>query len=289
MNTRRLIVSLITSALLVVVAFGGAGEALSRPATGSVGPPPPDLHATSVVVRTASGGAISGWLVPGQPQSGVVLLLHGVRSDRRQMIERARLLSSLGYSAFLIDLPAHGESTGDRITFGVREAEGVRAALDYLRQHLPGERIGVIGVSLGAASAVLAKSAPAPEAVVLESMFPTISEAVSDRLVRQLGPAGRYLAPPLLWQLPLRLGLSPEEIQPIKDIPSLNAPVLIASGTADEHTTLAESKHIFEAAREPKQFWSVEGAAHVDLYKHGPKAYRETVLPFLAKHLRNGV
>lgn len=289
MNIRRLIVSLFISVLLVAAAFGGAGEALSRPATGSVGPAPLDLHATSVVIRTASGGAVSGWLVLGRPRSGAVLLLHGVRSDRRQMIERARLLSGLGYTAFLIDLPAHGESTGDRITFGVREAEGVRAALDYLRNRLPGERIGIVGVSLGAASAVLAKAVPSPDAVVLESMFPTIAEAVSDRLVRQLGPAGRYLAPPLLWQLPLRLGLHPEQIQPIMDIPSLNAPVLIASGTADEHTTLAESKRIFEAAREPKQFWAVEGAAHVDLYRHGPKAYQSTVLPFLEKHLRSGI
>lgn len=289
MKTRRLTVSLITSALLVAVAFGGVGETLSRPAAGSVGAPPSDLHATSVVIHTASGGSVSGWFVSGKPRSGAVLLLHGVRSDRRQMVERARLLNGSGYSALLIDLPAHGESTGDRITFGAREAEGVTAALSYLRQQLPNEKIGVIGVSLGAASAVLAKATPAPDAVVLESMFPTISEAVSDRLVRQLGPAGRYLAPPLLWQLPLRLGLSPEQIRPIVDIPSLHAPVLIASGTADEHTTLAESKRIFEAAREPKQFWAVGGAAHVDLHKHAPKAYQDTVLPFLAKYLQNAV
>jgi len=42
--------------------------------------------------------------------------------------------------------------------------------------------VGVIGVSLGAASLVLAKPDPAPSAVVLESMYPTIEEAVSNRL-----------------------------------------------------------------------------------------------------------
>jgi fermentation-respiration switch protein FrsA (DUF1100 family) len=203
------------------------------------------------------------------------------------MIERSNLLSRLGYSTLLIDLPAHGESSGDRITFGVRESEGVRAAINYLRQQLPGEKVGVIGVSLGAASIVLSQATPAPDAVVLESMFPTIREAVSDRLVRQLGPAGRYLAPPLLWQLPLRLGLTPEQIQPIAVISALKAPVLVAAGTIDQHTTLEESRRIFDAAVEPKEFWAVEGAAHVDLYKYGPKAYEQVILPFLAKYLRD--
>jgi len=51
-----------------------------------------------------------------------VLLLHGVRADRREMLGRARFLNRLGYGILLIDLPAHGESPDDHITFGAREA-----------------------------------------------------------------------------------------------------------------------------------------------------------------------
>ena len=204
------------------------------------------------------------------------------------MVERARLLAGNGYAVLLIDLPAHGESSGDRITFGLREAEGVKAALAYLRQELPGERIGVVGVSLGAASFVLSKAEPPPNAVVLESMYPTIAAAVTDRLTRRLGNAGKILAPVLLWQLPLRLGISADDLRPIEAIASVKAPVLVASGTKDEHTTLAESRRLFEAAREPKEFWPVEGAAHVDLYAYSPKAYESRVLPFLAKHFAHG-
>jgi len=106
-------------------------------------------------------------------QRGSVLLLHGLRSDRLQMLARARFLTAAGYFVLLIDLPAHGESSGDRITFGMREGKGVEAALDYLRQRFPRDRIGVIGVSLGAASLVLSHPARPPDAVVLESMYPT--------------------------------------------------------------------------------------------------------------------
>lgn len=67
------------------------------------------------------------------------------------MLGRARFLQSEGYSVLLVDLPAHGESLGERITFGAREAAGVTSALAFLRNELPDERVGVIGVSLGAA------------------------------------------------------------------------------------------------------------------------------------------
>ncbi len=208
----------------------GVGEWLSHPAIRTIGPPPPDFSAREVRIETAPAGHVAGWFAPGQRGQGAVLLLHGVRSDRTQMLGRARFLNRAGYSTLLIDLPAHGESTGDRITFGAREAAGVKAALGFLRRESPGGRIAVIGVSLGAASTVLALPSPAPHAVVLESMYPTIEDAVANRLTTILGPAGATLAGPLLWQLPLRAGVSTSDLRPLERIVRLGAPVLIASG-----------------------------------------------------------
>ncbi|MGZ8184758.1 MAG: alpha/beta hydrolase [Methylobacter sp.] len=269
------------------IVIGSAGEMLSRSAHRTIGNPPSDLLAEPVELRTATNGAISGWLVRGKTGLGAVLLLHGVRADRREMIGRAKFLNRLGYSVFLIDLPAHGESSGARITYGFCEAEGVNVALSYLSREFPSEKIGVIGVSLGAASLVFSNPTAAPSAVVLESMFPTIEEAVADRLNLHLGSQGSSLAPLLLWQLPLWLGVSAEELHPITALASLHAPVLIASGAMDRHTTLAETKRIFEAAPAPKELWVIEGAAHVDLYVFEPDAYKEKISTFLAKYLRH--
>ena len=248
--------------------------------------PPPDLSAKPIELRTAANEPVAGWIVRGKTGLGAILLLHGVRADRREMIGRAKFLNSLGYSVLLIDLPAHGESAGARITYGLSEAEGVKSALDYLSRELPNEKVGVIGVSLGAASLVLSKPVPAPSAVVLESMFPTIEDAVSDRLNLYLGSFGESLAPLLLWQLPLRLGISPDQLRPISALPSLHAPVLIAAGAVDRHTTLSETKRLYAAASEPKELWIVENAAHVDLHAFAPKAYESKVATFLAKYLR---
>jgi alpha-beta hydrolase superfamily lysophospholipase len=216
---------------------------------------------------------------------GAVLLLHGIHGDRRDMADRARFLNAQGYAVLLIDLPGQGASTASFVTFGLREADGVRAALEELRRRAPGQRIGVIGVSLGAASLVLCRDCPPVDAVVLESMYPTIEEAVANRLRMRLGPVGGPLSALLLWQLPLRLSIRPDALHPIKYVGQVKAPVLIAAGSADLHTTLSETQRLYEAAAQPKALWVVEGAAHVNLHAYAREEYERRIGAFLAAHL----
>jgi uncharacterized protein len=285
-NARSALLILATLCVLAVVSVLAAGEVLTRAAHRAVGEPPPDLQATTVTIPVGDGGTLSGWFARGAPGHGAVLLLHGVRSDRRQMVGRARFLRKAGYAVLLVDLPAHGRSTGERITFGHREARGVRAALRFLRDSVPDARIGVIGVSLGAASLVLAEPRPAPDALVLESMYATVDDAVEDRLAMRLGPAGRLMAPLLLWQLGPRLGVTASQLRPVDRMVRLDAPVLMISGARDLHTPLRDTERLFAAAGAPKTLWVVPGAAHVDLHRHDPIAYERRVLAFFDAPLR---
>ncbi len=265
-------------------ALFGAGEYLSAPVHRPVGEPPPDLFATPVVIPSARGD-VAGWVARGTG-GGAVLLLHGVRADRRQMQARALFLNRLGYTVLLIDLASHGESAGKRITFGAHEAHGVRAAIAYLRRGLPGEKIGVIGVSLGAASLVLSKPGQTIDALVVESMYPTIDEAVENRLTHRLGPPGAWLAPLLVRQIPLRTEVAVAALRPVDAMASLTSPVFVISGAVDVQTPAAETRRIFAAARAPKRLWVVEGATHVDLHGYARNEYEQRVGAFLALHLR---
>lgn len=276
---------LILASLLAIGAVLAVGETLSSPAPALIGEPPAALHAKTVRIA-AKRGYVAGWLAQGVPHQGAVLLLHGVRANRGDMLGRALFLSKLGYSVLLIDLPSHGESSGSRITFGAHEKDGINAALAFLAQQFPGERIGVIGVSLGAASLVLSHPQPAPAAVVLESMYPTIEEAVANRLRVRLGAAGGWLAPLLVQQLPLRTGVTPAMLRPVDDAATLHSPTFIISGTTDLHTPAAETRRIYAALPGPKQLWLVDGAAHVDLHAFAPADYERRVGAFLAAYLR---
>jgi uncharacterized protein len=279
---------LIGAAAASAAAFAAAGLAayrFSAPALRPVGPAPDDLAAKFAAIERPDAAPVAGWFVRGEPGRGAVLLLHSSRSDRRQMVARASMLRREGLAVMLIDLPAHGESPGDRNTFGWNEAKGVRAAYADLRRRVPAERVGIIGTSLGAAAAVLARLEPPPDAMVLEAMYPTIEEAIDDRLRMRIGPLAALATPLLLMHLPLQLGVTADQLRPIDHVGRLGAPVLIAAGTLDRHTTPAETRRLHEAAAPVKELWLVEGAAHVDLHAHDAKAYEAKVLPFLGKWL----
>ena len=278
---RRRTLMLATAGAGLLAATGGAlalGEVVTRPALRAAGEPPTELQAVPVRFETSTGGSVAGWFAPGQPGRGAVPLLHGVRGSRHAMTARSLFLHRLGIATLAIDLPGHGESPAPRITFGANESHGVAAALAWLAQRCPGERIGAIGVSLGAASLVLARPEPAPAAVVLESMYPTIEEAVADRLALHAGAPAAMLAPALLWQMPWRLGVTTAQLHPIDALPALRSPLLIAAGAIDRHTTLAETERLYAAASAPdKSLWIVPGAAHVDLHAFARGEYERRI------------
>jgi uncharacterized protein len=231
--------------------------------------------------------AVAGWWIDNGPGLPLVLLVHGVRADRLSMVSRAQLLTRHGFSVLLIDLQAHGETPGEAITLGYRESADVVAAREWLRREVPGRKIGVIGESLGGASVLLAPQPVGFDAVVLESVYPRITSAVEDRVRIFLGPLAPTVAPLLLMQLEPRLHISASALEPIRFIGKLGAPVLVAAGSRDRHTTLAESKEMFDAATEPKEFWVVEGAGHQDLLRFDPKGYETNVLHFLTRYLNH--
>jgi fermentation-respiration switch protein FrsA (DUF1100 family) len=280
--------ALLAAITLAVLAFGSwemAGP-LIESANHRVAPPPADLGARTVSIASASGSTLAGWFVPGTPGAGVVLLLHGVRADRAAMLSRARFLHDAGYGVLLIDFQAHGESPGAAITFGWLESRDARAALDWLRTAAPGERIGAIGLSMGGAAATLAEPPLPLDALVLEEVYPTIEEALADRLRLQYGGGAGAMLPLFTWQMPLRIGITPAALHPIERVGALAMPKLFIAGAADLHTTLAESERLYAAAAEPKELWVVPGLGHQDADEHVPADYRPRVLAFLARTLR---
>jgi uncharacterized protein len=275
--------------LIALVAFAGvwvSGGILVSPNQNSIGAPPSDLPAEAVVFPDTEGVPIHGWFVAGAKGRGAVLLLHGVRADRRVMANRARFLHEAGYAVLLIDFQAAGESPGKAITFGFREADDVRASLRYLHQRLPGERVGIVGTSMGGAATILAEPDVDADAVVLEQVYPTIRQATEDRLAIHLGPMGPWFAPILLATLHPHLGIYPDQLRPIDHIGRLTMPKLLIVGDRDRDTTIAESYAMFHAATGPKELWVVHGAKHVDLYEYVGVDYKIRVLDFFDASLR---
>jgi fermentation-respiration switch protein FrsA (DUF1100 family) len=269
--------------------LGTGACVLARPARSVVGRAPAALGARNVTFRSASGSVIHAWLAAGRPGSGAVLLLHGMGENRTAMLGRARFLHRAGFTVLAPDFQAHGESSGRHITFGQLESLDARAALAFLRSAVPGERIGVIGVSMGGAASLLGPTPLDADALVLESVYPTFRDAVSDRLHVWLGPLGflgSAATPALIQLVAPRIGVDPDRLRPIDAITRVAEPLLMIAGTADRYTRVGETRALFARATSPKELWEVAGAGHEDLHDFAPAEYERRVGDFLARHLR---
>ncbi|MDF1798777.1 MAG: alpha/beta fold hydrolase [Planctomycetota bacterium] len=265
-----------------------AGGRLVAPNPRSFGLPPawsqPDRAVEELALESASGATLSGWFLPVEEPCGVAVLLHPKEGDRRAMLGRAELLAGAGYACVLVDLQAHGKSPGERVTLGHLEREDARAAVAFAKARQPGLPVVVIGWSLGGAAAVLAGPLGI-DALVIEQVFASIEEAVSDRFDHHMGGWARLLTPLLTVQVPLRLGVSVDELRPVERIGAAGCPVLVLGGGADPYSPPAATRALFEAAAQPKAMALFEGAGHVDLQRADPARYERELLGFLEGHL----
>ncbi len=281
----NILVAVAGAVILIIGGTYAASTGMQDSANHFIGRPPLDLQASNITYASGAGVLIHGWLVPGKPKQGVVVLLHPVRGDRRDMISRAEFLRKRGYAVLMIDFQSHGENRGNRITYGDLESRDVTGAIQYLHHKLPGEKVALLGLQMGADAIVLSEDRPSVDAVILEQMYPTINRAIASRVRNNIGP----LAPLFSW-------LIMTEMQSQKEIPAsrlsaldkmskLGAPVLIINGTEDRHTTIDEARAELAAAVPPKELWAVEGAGHVDLHQFAKDEYERRVGDFIARYL----
>lgn len=275
---------------LVVSALGAAaiclyvGGKLVAPSKSDVGTIPAGMSGTSITMVTESGIKVRGWHIPSADSTTTVILLHPIRGDRRSMLGRAAMLNRVGYSTLLVDLPSHSESEGEMITAGWRERHAVSAAVKFIKKDDPAHRVAMVGWSLGGAAALFASPLEV-DAIIPESVYSNVTEAVHNRVSMRVGWLHHVVAPCLTSQFYLRLGVAADDLSPVYYVAAVDCTLLVLAGDMDGHTTLAESKEMYAAAVEPKQLFVFEGAVHEDLYQFDPASYDEAVVSFLSTWL----
>jgi len=280
-TTRRRLLAALALLLLLVVGGPAAGTWwLTRPCRRAIGDGPADLAAVDVTVALADGTRLAGWEIDVERPRAAVLVLHGRGSSRAAMTERARLLKEAGCASLLLDLPAQGESEGEVVTLGAREAVVAAAGFARLRERWPAAPCGAIGISMGGAALCLAPPLHA-DFVVLESAYATLADAIGERVARFYGPVAPLLEPLAAAAYRAATGIEPAGVRPVDHVGELGAPLLLLHGRADPSTRFEQAEALLSAAREPKRLVAFDDAGHEDLQKQAPELYRATLLAFL--------
>ena len=133
-----------------------------------------------VTFPVAGLGDRHGWFFPGLRGAPTIILLHGYESSRGELLTLVSALQDHQFNAFVFDFAAHG-SNGGLTTFGYREADEVRAAIDTLakRNDVDLARFGIWGYNLGAYAGLReAEKDKRVRAMVLDSVYDSPNQMV---------------------------------------------------------------------------------------------------------------
>jgi pimeloyl-ACP methyl ester carboxylesterase len=225
---------------------------------------------------------------------GTVVLLHGVRMDKRSLAPMGAALAAAGYRAVLIDLRGHGESSGRYLTYGSVEVRDISSVLDALRDRgLTLGCTGVYGFSYGGAVALeLSARDPLISAVVAVASFSTLREVVNDYRHKYL-PAAMSMIPSAWFQGAVdeagRIAqFDPDRIAPLRAVSHSSAARLFIHGTADTQVPLRHSQAFFGAATGNARLVTVAGAEHAAMPGDSTGVVRRETLAWFDQWLGSG-
>jgi uncharacterized protein len=243
--------------------------------------------------RTDDGLAIEGWYLAHPDARDAIVICHGFAMNRHELLDIAQGLRARGHAVLLFDFRAHGTSEGLRSTIGLRETREIAAAVDFLesRPELAGRPVGVAGISMGAAAALLATARdPRIGAVVADSSFATLEEIAAQGL-RAFCRLPTFPFAPLI----LRFAelLTAERIRAHRPIDALAAiaprPILLIHDETDRLIPVAHTHALFAAASGPKECWITACLGHASLWAHRADEYVARLDDFFSRALAKAV
>lgn len=229
---------------------------------------PEGLGVVECTFRARDGTRLHGWWHPGEGlgdshKRPVLLWFHGNAGNITHRAENLRALVELGLAVFVFDYRGYGRSEGKPSEVGLY-LDG-EAAYQHLTSELgvAPERVVCFGRSLGAAVAAHVALRAKPAGLIMESPFESVGAMVRKTSVL------RVLVP-----------LLRNRFDNVAKVQQLRVPLLVIHGVRDELVPFAQGRAVFEAAREPKEFFSIEGAGHNDTLQVGGREYCDRIAEF---------
>jgi len=236
------------------------------------------------------GLKFKAWYFPNSPKRCGVLLLHGFTGTRWGVMKYAPIFRKLGCEIFAYDHRKHGESEGRFGTFGYYEKYDFLEALEYFEKisGIAPERIGVLGESMGAATAIqgLALANKQYAFLIAESSYKDLDSIIGKKAVDIYGQWVKAFIPMAYWIAEFRADFHIEDVSPMKSVASLRIPVLFIHSDADDYTPSSHSREIYENTGSPiKEIVITDwNSGHALSINDDYERFEKIVISFLRRH-----
>jgi fermentation-respiration switch protein FrsA (DUF1100 family) len=244
-----------------------------------------------VMISSFDGTRLHGWWLEADTSAPTVIVLHGVKKNRTDVLRAGLILRQAGFNVLVFDGRGHGNSEGRYITYGFYERRDVESAIEWLikDKKVNENLIGLAGESMGAAIALqVAAHNPRVRAVWADSPFASLRR-VTEEFVRRVTRLPGSVLSPVLWTTlqvaNYRGKFDVKMVDPLALATQIKCPVFLVHGTADDLISTSHSENIYEALSGKKDLWIVEGATHARIKRHSKQEYRERLINFFKEGL----
>jgi len=242
-------------------------------------------------IRSADGLTLWAAVAPGAPDCHRwALCVHGYHDTYESMGAIARWYHDKGWNVLLPDQRGHGSSEGAYVGWGYDERLDVVGWATYIARKDPEAEIVLHGVSMGAASVLMAAGGPVPRqvrAAVSDCSYTSIEAEMRYLLSHwEDKPAGLPIPAGLLFSALRktalrRAGYDLRDAAPIQAVARSKTPTLFIHGVEDDFVPASMMGKLYQAARCPKGFLWMPGAGHAASVGTDPALYWTSVATFL--------
>lgn len=222
------------------------------------------LKVEDVYFNAADGVKLHAWFVAAEKPLATLLWHHGNAGNLTHRLDNILQLRPLRLNIFIFDYRGYGRSEGKPDQQGIFKDS--QAAYDFLtlKKNIAPETLFLFGRSLGGVCAIETASKNKAAGLIVESTF----------------TSAREMADKIFPFFPLKFLLR-QKYDAIGTVASVNMPKLFLHGTEDDLVPFSMGQELFEAASEPKEFYSIKGAGHNDTYSVGGKEYFDALERFI--------
>ena len=218
--------------------------------------------------------------------------VHGYACTGNSMYKYAKRFYEQGYHFILPDCRGHGRSGGSYMGMGYHDRLDVLRWIDLILGQDKEAEILLFGVSMGAATVMMAAGTRLPQNVrcIVEDCGYTSAKDTFQAVYRREFPKLKFPSYEKLYQwfntsCERRANFDMDKADPLEQVKNSKVPMMFIHGTADRFVPYNMVYQLYEAANCEKELMVVEGAGHIKSYEVAKDDYWKQVFDFVNEYV----
>lgn len=189
-----------------------------------------------------------------------------------------------GYNVIVPDLRAHGESAGKYVGMGWLDKNDILKWIELILNEDSHAKIVLHGVSMGAATVMMASGENLPEnvvAIIEDCGYTSVKEVFSSELKLRFNLPTFPIINSASFVSSIRARYTFDEASSLEQIKKSDIPILFIHGSADNFIPVEMCHKLYDFATCKKEKLIITGAGHAQSRFLAPDEYYHTVFNFI--------